>query len=421
MRASVAALLTAATVFAQFPTPPEDTITKDFDSYSISYKQTTICETQAKAWSGYIHMPSSYLGDLVPTNETISLFFWYFEARHNPEHAPTAIYLAGGPGQTSMYGVAWDGGPCYVLPDSNSTEENQWSWNEHANMLYLDQPVGTGYSYNELIDSNYDLLTNAITPFSAYTEDIPGPNATLLYGKFPSQDPSRTVNTTEAAARTLWYFAQAWFTDFPEYNTCDKRISLWGNSYGGYWVSSAAAYIHKQNAKIEEGKLDGKKLHLNQIGILNGCIDMEYQIEWYPQMAYNNTYDLAVINETIYQAALQNYHKSGGCADKIRQCRKLGEQFDPEQLGVNDAVNATCLKAQNYCYNNVIGAFEAYSQVEDVNSPPYHQRIKPLLTPPASVQPSTWRRNCQTPSLFHTSQHSSTKTGYNVISAFRST
>lgn len=360
-------LLTASLALAQFPSTPKDTIIKHFDDYSISYKQTTICETQAKAWSGYVHMPSSYLGELVPQNETVSLFFWYFEARHSPQQAQTAIYLAGGPGQTSMWGVAAEGGPCYVMPNSESTEENPWSWNEHANMLYIDQPVGAGFSYSEIYESTYDLLSNAITPFSAYGEDVPKQNTTLLYGNFPSQEPSRTANTTEGAARTLWYFAQAWFSDFPEYNTCDKRISLWGNSYGGYWVPATAAYIRIQNEKIKEGKVCGKVLDVSQIGITNGCIDMAYQVEWYPQMAYNNTYNLQVINETVYEAALQEY---SACKEKIDTCRELGEQYDPDNLGFNKTVNAACLKAQNWCSRNVIGAYNALPQVEPVKLPP---------------------------------------------------
>lgn len=85
LRTSAAALLTASLTLAQFPPTPEGTTIKHFDNYSISYKATTICETTAKAWSGYVHLPGSYIGDFVPQNETVSLFFWYFEARHAPQ------------------------------------------------------------------------------------------------------------------------------------------------------------------------------------------------------------------------------------------------------------------------------------------------------------------------------------------------
>ena len=63
------------------------------------------------------------------------------------------MYLAGGPGESSVYGATSDGGPCHVLDDSNSTESNLWSWNENVNMLYVDQPVTAGFSYAALVNS----------------------------------------------------------------------------------------------------------------------------------------------------------------------------------------------------------------------------------------------------------------------------
>lgn len=79
-RLLVGGSILASLVSAQFPPTPEGVTTKEVSSYpgvSISYKQTTICETKAKAWAGYVHMPISYLSDietLEPYN--ISMFFW---------------------------------------------------------------------------------------------------------------------------------------------------------------------------------------------------------------------------------------------------------------------------------------------------------------------------------------------------------
>lgn len=130
---------------ASFSATPKDVVTKQIESVpgaSITYKETHICETKAKAYAGYVNMPAEYLSDIQgdePYN--LSTFFWYFQARNSPDKAPTTVYLAGGPGESSLYGVTNDGGPCYVLDDSNSTVSNPWSWNENSNMLYVDQPV----------------------------------------------------------------------------------------------------------------------------------------------------------------------------------------------------------------------------------------------------------------------------------------
>jgi carboxypeptidase C (cathepsin A) len=108
LRRWLANSLALATSFAaaQFPPTPKGITTKEVSSFpgvSISYKETCICETKAKAWAGYVHMPVSYLQDIEGTEPyNVSMFFWYFEAREDPQSAPTAMYLAGGPGQSSL-------------------------------------------------------------------------------------------------------------------------------------------------------------------------------------------------------------------------------------------------------------------------------------------------------------------------------
>ncbi|KAK5111187.1 hypothetical protein LTR85_012236 [Meristemomyces frigidus] len=377
-----------------FPPKPEGLTIKQIERHpglSISYKQTYICETRAKAWAGYVNMPSTYLTDVQDPSDpyNISTFFWYFEARHEPENAPTAIYLAGGPGQSSMYGAAEDGGPCSVLPDSNSTVENPWSWNEYVNMLYVDQPNGIGFSYDELFNSTVDQLflggdptDTGIVPFDAYNGTVPEANSTFFWGTFPSQSFNRTANSTALDARTLWHFSQAWFTGFPEWNTCNKKISVWGNSYGGFTVPTFAARVQEQNVKIWAGDLnDSKVLELDTIGIANGCIDLLYQASSYLDMAYNNTYGLQVINKTIYELGKHDWEKSGGCRDLLLACRGLGDQYDPEQLSINATVNEVCVEAELYCSSNVLGLYDIYSNRSDFDIAAY----KPDPTPQSYI------------------------------------
>ena len=134
-------------------------------------------------------------------------------------------------------------------------------------MLYL----GTG-----------PLTDVGITPFHQYPNGNPPPeNATFKYGLLPSTNFNHTANTTAVAAVTAWHFAQAWFSAFPEYKTSDSRVSIWGNSYAGFWVPATAAYTVVQNAKIASGKIDGVVINVDTIGLLNGCIDLLYQAEAY--------------------------------------------------------------------------------------------------------------------------------------------
>ncbi|SMR43760.1 unnamed protein product [Zymoseptoria tritici ST99CH_3D1] len=345
-------------VLAGFPSAPDDLIKINAGDSSISYKQTTICETKARGFAGYVHLPASALGEIQPLEQyNVSIFFWYFEARQHPENAKTAIYLAGGPGQSSLYGATSGGGPCTVLPNSNGTKYNPHAWNEHVNVLYVDQPVGAGFSYDKLVNSTQDLLAeqDSIIAIDDYdSEPIPAESTTFLYGTFSSQNLNRTASTTAVAARTLWQFAQVWFSSFAEYKTQDKSISIWGNSYGAYYAPVSAEHFARQNKKIQSGELKGTMLNIDAVGWTNGCTDMLYQAEWFPDMAYNNTYGLEAISRDTFNAAKSDYSKPGGCRDLMLKCRELGDLNDPNELSIDPTVNAVCAQATIYCATAVI-------------------------------------------------------------------
>jgi hypothetical protein len=198
--------------------------------------QTNICETTpgVRAFSGYVNIPSTVLdgsGGATPYNA--SMFFWYFESRKDPKNAPLSLYLGGGPGTTSLLGVTEENGPCYINPDSNSTTLNPWSWNNNVNMLYIDQPVQVGFSYDKLIPTMLDLLSGTIIPSNGSATS----EATSVTGILPSQDPFSAANTTANAARVLWQFAQIWLQDFSEHESSDARISIWANSVSLHTIS----------------------------------------------------------------------------------------------------------------------------------------------------------------------------------------
>ncbi|KAH7101984.1 alpha/beta-hydrolase [Auriculariales sp. MPI-PUGE-AT-0066] len=90
-----------------------------------------VCETTAGVYqaSGYADLDGSR-----------SMWFWFFEARNSPETAPLAIWLNGG--SLIMIGLFQENGPCRINNDSQTVSRNPYSWNEYANMLYIDQPVG---------------------------------------------------------------------------------------------------------------------------------------------------------------------------------------------------------------------------------------------------------------------------------------
>ena len=58
----------------------------------------------------------------------------------------TVIWLNGGPGCSSMDGALMEIGP-YRVTNEGTLRYNDGSWDEFANILFVDNPVGTGFSY----------------------------------------------------------------------------------------------------------------------------------------------------------------------------------------------------------------------------------------------------------------------------------
>lgn len=226
---------------AQFP-PPREGVTwvqsQHHPGVRISYKEPHVCETTpgVRSYSGYVHLPPGAMDDDTTTTTgattqqdyPINTFFWFVEARRrDPRRAPLSIWLNGGPGGSSLLGMLSENGPCWVEADSNSTRLNEWAWNGEVNMLYIDQPVQVGFSYDTLHNGTYDLLRAADRQEEGDGDDevspiqlgefeggeIPETNATFYVGTFASQNGTQVPNSTDHAAVAFWHFAQIWFEE----------------------------------------------------------------------------------------------------------------------------------------------------------------------------------------------------------------
>ncbi|KAL4770918.1 alpha/beta-hydrolase [Aspergillus nidulans var. acristatus] len=307
----------------------------------------------AKSYAGYARFPPNTMKE-VKHDYPINTFFWYFKAQNKPESAPLVIWMNGGPGASSMVGLFAENGPCYVNPNL-TTRENTWSWNRDYNVLYLDQPVQTGFSYDILTNGTLDLATGRITPGNKG----PSNNTMLIPGVFSSQNVNSTANTTGNAARHFWNFLQLWQSDFQTiHNSLDNSISIWTESYGGRYGPSFAAYIQEQNQRIANKSLSATPINLTTVGIINGCIDLLAQELSAPDFAYDrNAYGIQGITHKNYSDALIAYLQRGGCLDKIQFCHHLADTLDPDMYGNATEVNEACESASDYCQNEVEGPY----------------------------------------------------------------
>lgn len=103
----------------------------------IRYKEpgkAGVCETTpgVNSYSGYI--------DLAPNVHT---FFWFFEARHNPETAPLTLWLNGGPGSDSLIGL-FQGANKYRLTyrlNNELIEYRTWALQCNSQPDHSTQPI----------------------------------------------------------------------------------------------------------------------------------------------------------------------------------------------------------------------------------------------------------------------------------------
>lgn len=354
-----------ALAHCQFPPTPENVTTiksKFSNGVSISYKEPGLCETTpgVRSYSGYVHFPPNSLTDADEyQNYSINTFFWFFESRKDPANAPLSIWMNGGPGSSSFVGLLTENGPCFINDDSNSTTLNPWSWNNEVNMLYIDQPNQVGFSYDTPSNGTTDESSITLDDFS---NGVPEQNNTFYVGTFPTQDPENTANGTTNSARALWHFAQTWFQEFPAYKPNNDAISIFTESYGGRYGPAFAAYFEEQNQRIANKTINEEDeefiIHLDTLGIVNGCIDLLIQEPYYPEMAYNNTYGIQAINQSVYQESLDNFNRpETGCKALIIKCQQLATEGDPQATGNNDTVNEACSRANIYCSDNVESAY----------------------------------------------------------------
>ena len=93
--------------------------------------------------------------------------YMFNDAYEDPENKPLVLWLNGGPGCSSLFGMLGEIGPVTADNYGGEFKLNPYSWNLEANLLFIEQPAGVGFSTAYDLKHNWTDVENAKNLFAA--------------------------------------------------------------------------------------------------------------------------------------------------------------------------------------------------------------------------------------------------------------
>ncbi|XP_076954870.1 serine carboxypeptidase-like 13 isoform X2 [Bidens hawaiensis] len=213
-------------------------------------------------------LPGFY-GDLPFTLETgyvgvgeSELFYYFIESEGNPKEDPLLFWLTGGPGCSGFSGLLYEIGPLTTNYATSTLEKpvfeiNPHSWTKVANIIFIDQPAGTGFAY-------------AKTPEAYMTND--------------------TLSSIQA-----YIFLKKWLVDHPKF--LNNPLYVGGDSYTGIAIPMIVQEIYNGN-EVGEGS------HLNIKGYLLGNPLTDTSGDYNSRIPF--AHRMALLSDAIYKSVKEN-------------------------------------------------------------------------------------------------------------------
>jgi serine carboxypeptidase-like clade 4 len=247
------------------------------------------------------------------------MFYFYFRARHDAGgSAPVVLWMTGGPGCSSELALFAENGPYAVGADGETLSVNEHGWDQVSNLIYVDQPIGTGFSY--------------------------------------STDPKDDVHDEKRVAEDMLQFLSEFSDAHPELKGRDFFVT--GESYAGHYVPAVSYAVFEAQARGE-----GPAFPLKGLAIGNGLTEPEIQYGAYADYALG--VDLVTSEDAAEARAV--YPK---CAAMIRACGEDRPTPDGPS-GESPGRVALCEAAVAFCQTIPSSLLEAAGDVNvyDVRKP----------------------------------------------------
>ncbi|XP_024524634.1 serine carboxypeptidase 24 isoform X2 [Selaginella moellendorffii] len=207
-----------------------------------------------------------------------ALFYWFFEADHpNASSLPLVLWLTGGPGCSSIgAGALGETGPFSTNNSGTGLVRNPYSWNKAVNLICLEIPYNTGFSY-----------TNLLSDGGNYTDN-------------------------QTASDTLLFLLE-FLTKFPEYKQNDFFVA--GESFAGHYIPTLASQI------ISHNEQNGNRINLKGFAIGNPSTDVDYD----GPGNIENLYSHSIISEELCQEEKTYCRRNDD--ESIARCRNATSQI----------------------------------------------------------------------------------------------
>lgn len=200
-------------------------------------------------------LETGYIG--VGEEEEVQLFYYFIKSERNPEEDPLFLWLSGGPGCSSISGLLFENGPFTMkLEEYNGTlpslVSTTYSWTKTSSIIYLDQPVETGFSFStQLVDTPSD----------------------------------------SGEARRIHEFLQKWLGKHEEFIA--NPLYVGGHSYTGKIVPALVQEISK-------GNYQRHKLTINLQGYLLSNPVTEFEMDCNSRIPF--AHEMALISDELYES-----------------------------------------------------------------------------------------------------------------------
>nr|QRI59129.1 chicoric acid synthase [Echinacea purpurea] len=235
---------------------------------------------------------TGYIG--VGADDEVQFFYYFVESERDPSRDPLIYYLTGGPGTTALYPFLFQIGPLSINYDNSTWEKltlelNPYSWSKAANVLFVDLPAGTGFSYG--------------TTYEA------------------------TKSSDSISAQQGYEFLIKWLEENPRF--LNNSLYIAGTSYMGIVVPVVTLEVYKGNERGDQPQLNVKGYAISS-PLTDKFSDFNSRFEF--------AHRAALISDDIYKSAKNN---CGGNyiynAVENTECARSLQRFEECTSRINEA------------------------------------------------------------------------------------